>query len=150
MIKNILLACLFLSCDLFAAAPLSMQGEEIAQHYMPHQHFVIAAVYENDTVLPKHAQLYVLDAQHCVIVARLNNESGFGGYEDIIYFHHKKIIRATKRAFASIFLDDAAQQKSKKIRYRNYLQDKTVQQGLIADFQLYQKQMSAQSLAMCR
>ena len=59
------------------------------------------------------------------------------------------MLRSSKQSFFSIFLDDDAKIKSKKIEYSDYLNGKEVQQGLKEDFILYRKKMNKNTLNQC-
>lgn len=124
-------------------------GEEIAKTYKLLQSITIPAIYENRVVLTKYANFYKADGGECIIVSRLDNESNFGGYEDVIYFKKRIMLRSSKQSFFSIFLDDDAKIKSKKIEYSDYLNGKEVQQGLKEDFILYRKKMNKNTLNQC-
>ena len=124
-------------------------GEEIAKTYKLLQSITIPAIYENGVVLTKYANFYKADGGECIIVSRLDNESNFGGYEDVIYFKKRIMLRSSKQSFFSIFLDDDAKIKSKKIKYSDYLNGKDVQQGLKEDFILYRKKMNKNTLNQC-
>ncbi|WP_335954738.1 hypothetical protein [Acinetobacter guillouiae] len=124
-------------------------GEEIAKTYKLLQSITIPAIYENRVVLTKYANFYKADGGECIIVSRLDNESNFGGYEDVIYFKKRIMLRSSKQSFFSIFLDDDAKIKSKKIKYSDYLNGKEVQQGLKEDFILYRKKMNKNTLNQC-
>ncbi|MFW1642477.1 hypothetical protein [Acinetobacter guillouiae] len=124
-------------------------GEEIAKTYKLLQSITIPAIYENRVVLTKYANFYKTDGGECIIVSRLDNESNFGGYEDVIYFKKRIMLRSSKQSFFSIFLDDDAKIKSKKIKYSDYLNGKEVQQGLKEDFILYRKKMNKNTLNQC-
>ncbi|WP_227515170.1 hypothetical protein [Acinetobacter sp. Root1280] len=100
-------------------------------------------------VLTKYANFYKADGGECIIVSRLDNESNFGGYEDVIYFKKRIMLRSSKQSFFSIFLDDDAKIKSKKIEYSDYLNGKEVQQGLKEDFILYREKMNKNTLNQC-
>lgn len=124
-------------------------GDELAKNYKLLQSMTIPAIYEDGMELPKYANLYKVDNKQCVIVSRLDNESRFGGYEDVIYFKNKIMLRSSKQSFFSIFLDEDATIKSKKVKYSDYLNGKDVQQGLKEDFILYRKKMSKKTLSNC-
>ena len=124
-------------------------GEEIAKTYKLLQSITIPAIYENRVVLTKYANFYKADGGECIIVSRLDNESNFGGYEDVIYFKKRIMLRSSKQSFFSIFLDYDAKIKSKKIKYSDYLNGKEVQQGLKEDFILYRKKMNKNTLNQC-
>ena len=84
-----------------------------------------------------------------MIVSRLDNESNFGGYESIVYFKNGTMLRSSQQEFASIFLDDEAKVKSKKVKYRNYLNGKDIQQELKKDFIEYRKKFNKNTLNKC-
>lgn len=104
------------------------------------QSLSIPAEYDNGMVLTMSAHIYKIDATQCVIVSRLDNESNFGGYESIVYFKNGTMLRSSQQEFASIFLDDEAKVKS-KVKYRNYLNGKDIQQELKKDFIEYRKSL---------
>lgn len=146
---RLLIIMSFAVCTNTEAKPKLYSGEEIAKNYKLLQSMTIPAIYEDGMELPKYANLYKVDNKQCVIVSRLDNESRFGGYEDVIYFKNKIMLRSSKQSFFSIFLDEDATIKSKKIKYSDYLNGKDVQQGLKEDFILYRKKMSKKTLSNC-
>ena len=139
---------LILSTNIEAKEKL-LTGEEIAKSYKPLQSLSIPAEYDNGMVLTMSAQIYKIDATQCVIVSRLDNESNFGGYESIVYFKNGTMLRSSQQEFASIFLDDEAKVKSKKVKYRNYLNGKDIQQELKKDFIEYRKKFNKNTLNKC-
>ncbi|CAP02955.1 hypothetical protein; putative signal peptide (plasmid) [Acinetobacter baumannii SDF] len=138
---------LILSTNIEAKEKL-ITGEKIASSYKLLQSMTIPAIYENGMVLTKYANLYKMDNQ-CVIVSKLDNESNFGGYEDIIYFKNGIMLRSSKQSFFSIFLDDEAKIKSKEIKYGDFLNGKEVQKGLKEDFIQYRKKFNKYTLSKC-
>ena len=126
-----------------------LTGEEIASSYKLLQSLNIPTEYDNGMVLTMYAHIYKIDATQCVIVSRLDNESNFGGYESIAYFKKGKMLRSSQQEFASIFLDDGAKVKSKKVKYRNYLNGKDIQQELKEDFIQYRKKFNKNTLSNC-
>ena len=126
-----------------------LTGEEIASSYKLLQSLNIPTEYDNGMVLTMYAHIYKIDATQCVIVSRLDNESNFGGYESIAKFKKGKMLRSSQQEFASIFLDDGAKVKSKKVKYRNYLNGKDIQQELKEDFIQYRKKFNKNTLSNC-
>lgn len=124
-------------------------GEEIKNNYKILDSMNISAKYENGMILIKYADIYKINGKQCVIVSRLNNESNFGGYEDIIYFKNRVMLKSLKRSFYSIFLDEDAKIKSDQIKYGNNLNGKEVQIGLKEDFIEYRKKFNKKTLAAC-
>lgn len=124
-------------------------GEEIKNNYKVLGSINISAKYENGMILIKYADIYKINGEQCVIVSRLNNESNFGGYEDIIYFKNRVMLKSSKRSFYSIFLDEDAKIKSDQIKYGDYLNGKDVQIGLKEDFIEYRKKFNKKTLAAC-
>ena len=59
------------------------------------------------------------------------------------------MLRSSQQEFASIFLDDEAKVKSKKVKYRNYLNGKDIQQELKKDFIEYRKKFNKNTLNKC-
>ena len=139
---------LILSTNIEAKEKL-LTGEEIAKSYKPLQSLSIPAEYDNGMVLTMSAHIDKIDATQCVIVSRLDNESNFGGYESIVYFKNGTMLRSSQQEFASIFLDDEAKVKSKKVKYRNYLNGKDIQQELKKDFIEYRKKFNKNTLNKC-
>mgnify|MGYP000845441117 FL=1 len=139
---------LILSTNIEAKEKL-LTGEEIAKSYKPLQSLSIPAEYDNGMVLTMSAHIYKIDATQCVIVSRLDNESNFGGYESIVYFKNGTMLRSSQQEFASIFLDDEAKVKSKKVKYRNYLNGKEIQEELKKDFIEYRKKFNKNTLNKC-
>jgi hypothetical protein len=148
MILRIFIACIFLISTNIEAKVRSFTGVEIKKSYKLLQAMTIPAIYENGMVLTKYASVYKVDDQ-CVIVSRLDNESNFGGYEDVIYFKRGIMLRSSKQSFFSIFLDDDAKIKSKSIKYGDFLNGKEVQQGLKEDFIQYRKKFNKNTLSKC-
>ena len=148
MILRIFIACIFLISTNIEAKVRSFTGVEIKKSYKLLQAMTIPAIYENGMVLTKYASVYKVDDQ-CVIVSRLDNESNFGGYEDVIYFKRGIMLRSSKQSFFSIFLDEDAKIKSKSIKYGDFLNGKEVQQGLKEDFIQYRKKFNKNTLSKC-
>ncbi len=149
MILRIFIVCILLISTNIEAKVRSFTGVEIKKNYKLLQAMTIPAIYENGMVLTKYASVYKVDDQ-CVIVSRLDNESNFGGYEDVIYFKRGIMLRSSKQSFFSIFLDEDAKIKSKSIKYSDFLNGKEVQQGLKEDFIQYRKKFNKNTLNKCR
>lgn len=152
--KSIIFLTLLVVGNIYANTNIGVKqqlptGDELAKNYKLLQSMTIPAIYEDGMALTKYANLYKIYEKHCVIVSRLDNESSFGGYEDVIYFKNKIMLRSSKQSFFSIFLDEDATIKSKKVKYSDYLNGKDVQQGLKEDFILYRKKMSKKTLSNC-
>jgi len=148
MILRIFIACILLISTNIEAKVRSFTGLEIKQNYKLLQVMTIPAIYENGMILTKYASVYKVDDQ-CVIVSKLDNESNFGGYEDVIYFKRGIMLRSSKQSFFSIFLDEDAKIKSKSIKYSDFLNGKEVQQGLKEDFIQYRKKFNKNTLNKC-
>lgn len=127
----------------------SITGEEIKDKFNQLQSISIPYEYENGVVLEKNAKIYQLKNGECAIVAILNNESNFGGYEDIIYFSNKSFKLGYTRSFFSIFLDHEATKKSDKVKYDEFITDNDTQKELQGDFMSYLKQMNKNTLNKC-
>ena len=69
----------------------SYTGNQINNKFSSLQSLSIPYEYENGMILEKNAKVYKFKKNECVIVSILNNESNFGGYEDIIYFSNQKM-----------------------------------------------------------
>lgn len=124
-------------------------GVEINSKFNKLQHIIIPYEYEDGRISDKNATIYQMKNRECAIVAILNNESSFGGYEDVIYFSNKKIKSAYTRSFFSTFIDKAAMKKAKKIRYDEFMKDSDTQDELSSDFKNYLKQMNKNTLNKC-
>ena len=124
-------------------------GVEINSKFNKLQHIIIPYEYEDGRISDKNATIYQMKNRECAIVAILNNESNFGGYEDVIYFSNKKIKSAYTRSFFSTFIDKAAMKKAKKIRYDEFMKDSDTQDELSSDFKNYLKQMNKNTLNKC-
>lgn len=148
MLLRIFIAFVFLISTNIEAKAKLFTGVEIKKSYKLLQSMTIPAIYENGMVLTKYANVYKIDNQ-CVIVSKLDNESNFGGYEDIIYFKKGIMLRSSKQSFFSIFLDDDAKIKSKLVKYGDFLNGKEVQQGLKEDFIQYRKKFNKSTLSKC-
>lgn len=146
--KILVLLFFFFSLRVEAQVKL-LTGDEITKNFKLLQSLSIPAEYDNGMVLTMSAHIYKIDATQCVIVSRLDNESNFGGYESIVYFKNGTMLRSSQQEFASIFLDDEAKVKSKKVKYRNYLNGKDIQQELKKDFIEYRKKFNKNTLNQC-
>jgi len=124
-------------------------GSQISSKFHSLQSIIIPYEYENGMILDKNAKVYKINKKECVIVAILNNESHFGGYEDLIYFSNKKMQSGYTRNFFSVFLDKDAEKKSKKIKYGEFMNDLDTQNELYNDFNNYLKQMNKKTLKEC-
>lgn len=148
MILKVFVALVFFITTSIEAKEKLLTGEEIASSYKLLQSMTIPAVYDNGMVLTRYAGIYKINNQ-CAIVSRLDNESNFGGYEDVIYFKKGIMLRSSTQSFFSIFLDDDAKIKSKSIKYSDFLNGKEVQQGLKEDFIQYRKKFNKNTLKEC-
>lgn len=149
MVLKFFIALAFIIGTNIEAKERLFTGVEIKNKYKLLQSMTIPAIYDNGMVLTKYASVYKIDNQ-CIIVSRLDNESNFGGYEDIIYFKRNIMLRSSKQSFFSIFLDDEAKIKSKSIKYGDFLNGKEVQQGLKEDFIQYRKKFNKNTLRECK
>jgi hypothetical protein len=77
----------------------SYTGNQINNKFSSLQSLSIPYEYENGMILEKNAKVYKFKKNECVIVSILNNESNFGGYEDIIYFSNQKMKSGYTRSF---------------------------------------------------
>ncbi|WP_445116373.1 hypothetical protein [Acinetobacter sp. WZC-1] len=148
MFLRVLTIFLFVVSTNIEAKEKLYSGVEIKKNYKLLQSMEIPAIYDNGMVLNKYARVYKMNNQ-CVVVSRLDNESNFGGYEDIIYFKKGTMLRNSKQSFFSIFLDDDAKIKSKEIKYGDFLNGRDVQQGLKEDFIQYRKKFNKNTLNKC-
>lgn len=82
-------------------------------------------------------------------MAILNNESNFGGYEDVIYFKKNQMKSGYTRTFFSIFLDKEAIKKSKRVKYDELINDSETKNELYNDFKIYLKKMNKNTLNQC-
>lgn len=149
MVLKFFIALAFIISTNIEAKERLFTGVEIKNKYKLLQSMTIPAIYDNGMVLTKYASIYKIDNQ-CIIVSRLDSESNFGGYEDIIYFKRGIMLRSSKQSFFSIFLDDEAKIKSKSIKYGDFLNGKEVQQGLKEDFIQYRKKFNKNTLRECK
>ncbi|OBY73994.1 MULTISPECIES: hypothetical protein [Acinetobacter] len=124
-------------------------GSQITSKFNKLQSIVIPYEYENGVLSDKHATIYKMKNGECAIVAILNNESNFGGYEDVIYFSNKKMKSGYTRSFFSIFLDKEATKKSKNIKYDEFINDSDTQNELRTDLNNYLKKMNKSTLDKC-
>ena len=124
-------------------------GAEIINKFSKIQSITIPYEYEDGRISDKNATIYKMKNRECVIVAVLNNESNFGGYEDVIYFSNKKMQSGYTRSFFSIFIDKEATKKSKKINYDEFMNDFDTQSELRTDFIKYLKKMNKNTLSKC-
>ncbi|WP_445116372.1 hypothetical protein [Acinetobacter sp. WZC-1] len=124
-------------------------GVEISNKFNRLQSIIIPYEYEDGRISDKNATIYKMKNRECAIVAILNNESNFGGYEDVIYFSNKKMKSGYTRSFFSTFIDKDAMKKAKKIRYDEFMNDSDSQNELRIDFKNYLKQMNKNTLKSC-
>lgn len=124
-------------------------GVEISNKFNGLQSIIIPYEYEDGRISDKNATIYKMKNRECAIVAILNNESNFGGYEDVIYFSNKKMQLGYTRSFFSIFIDKEAKIKSKKINYDEFMNDFDTQSELRTDFIKYLKKMNKNTLNKC-
>ena len=127
----------------------SYTGEEINNKFKNLQTVKIPYEYEDRRILDKNAKIYKIKKNECVIVATLNNESNFGGYEDVIYFKKNQMKSGYTRTFFSIFLDKEAIKKSKRVKYDELINDSETKNELYNDFKIYLKKMNKNTLNQC-
>ena len=120
---------------------------EISNKFNELQSIIIPYEYEDGRISDKNAIIYKMKNNECAIVAVLNNESNFGGYEDVIYFSNKKMQSGYTRSFFYIFIDKEATKKSKKINYDEFMNDFDTQSELRTDFIKYLKKMNKNTLS---
>jgi hypothetical protein len=124
-------------------------GTQINSKFNKLQSIIIPYEYENGMLSDKHATIYKMKNGECAIVAILNNESNFGGYEDVIYFSNKKMKSGYTRSFFSTFIDKEATKKAKKIKYDEFINDIDTQNELRTDFRSYLKKFNKNTFSKC-
>ncbi|MGE4316052.1 hypothetical protein [Acinetobacter sp.] len=148
-IKYILVCFSLVGCMSNQVMAYSYTGEEINNKFKNLQVITIPFEYEDGRISDKNANIYKIKKNECVIVAILNNESNFGGYEDVIYFKKNKMHSGYTRTFFSIFLDKEATKKSTKVKYDELLDDSETKNELHDDFEKYLKKMNKNTRAQC-
>lgn len=149
LIKYILVCFSLLGCMSNQVMAYSYIGEEINNNFKNLQAITIPFEYEDGRISDKNANIYKIKKNECVIVAILNNESNFGGYEDVIYFKKNTMNSGYTRTFFSIFLDKEATKKSTKVKYDELLDDSETKNELHDDFEKYLKKMNKNTFAQC-
>lgn len=149
LIKYILVYFSLVGCMSNQVMAYSYTGEEINNKFKKLQVITIPFEYEDGRISDKNVNIYKIKNNECVIVAILNNESNFGGYEDVIFFKKNKIYLGYTRTFFSIFLDKEATKKSTKVKYDELLDDSETENELQNDFKKYLKKMNKNTRAQC-
>lgn len=149
LISYIILGIPILSCTTTHVIAHSYTGNEINSRFKILQSVTTSYEYEDGRTLDKNANIYKIRKNECAIVAILNNESNFSGYEDIIYFSSGKMKYGYTRSFFSIFIDKNEINKSKKFKYDEFINDLDNHRELQNDFKNYKKLFNRKTLSEC-
>lgn len=99
-------------------------------------------------ILNQNIEVFELNNGECLSLVTLYNESGFGGYEDLLIFKNNQILAALERNL--IFSIENGPVTKNNIKYNNIIDDsKETQLNLKKDFKRYRKKFNSKVKSIC-
>ncbi|MFW1800222.1 hypothetical protein ACG9YX_09330 [Acinetobacter nematophilus] len=135
---------IFSVCTVQAKTDIKYTGYEISNRYKMLQSFIADYEIENGgPILDNKVTIYKVNKNQCVIVSRVDGDSGGYGSEDILYFDGSKFLSGYSLNYSYIFLNEEGIEKSEKPNYMEIIDDndnlKILKNDFIKYFRLFNK-----------
>ena len=93
--------------------------------------------------------IYKINKNNCVIVSKVDGDSGAYGSEDILYFYNAKFLSGYSLSYSYTYLNSSGTKKSNKPSYMEIIDDSENTKVLRTDFKNYLKKMNKNTLSKC-
>ncbi|WP_445116377.1 hypothetical protein [Acinetobacter sp. WZC-1] len=125
-------------------------GEEINKKFKKIQESTLDFEAENDgAIYEDNISIYKIDKKLCVIISKIDGDSGVYGTERILYFNNLKYRSGYLNTFAYVFLNNDESKRTNKTKYIERINDSEVQKELNKDFMNYRKFLKESTLKSC-
>ncbi|MDR6541293.1 hypothetical protein ABIC56_001514 [Acinetobacter bereziniae] len=140
----------FSVCTVQAKIDIKYTGYEIGNRYKLLQSFITDHEVENGgPILDNKVSIYKANKNKCVIVSRVDGDSGGYGSEDVLYFDGSTFLSGYSLNYSYIFLNEEGTKKSKKPNYMETIDDNNNLKILKEDFIKYFKLFNKVTLSKC-
>lgn len=140
----------FSVCTVQAKIDIKYTGYEIGNRYKLLQSFITDYEVENGgPILDNKVSIYKANKNKCVIVSRVDGDSGGYGSEDVLYFDGSMFLSGYSLNYSYIFLNEEGTKKSKKPNYMEIIDDNNNLKILKEDFIKYFKLFNKVTLSKC-
>lgn len=140
----------FSVCTVQAKYDIKYTGYEIGNRYKLLQSFITDYEVENGgPILDNKVSIYKANKNKCVIVSRVDGDSGGYGSEDVLYFDGSTFLSGYSLNYSYIFLNEDGTKKSKKPNYMEIIDDNNNLKILKEDFIKYFKLFNKVTLSKC-
>lgn len=140
----------FSVCTVQAKIDIKYTGYEIGNRYKLLQSFITDYEVENGgPILDNKVSIYKANKNKCVIVSRVDGDSGGYGSEDVLYFDGSTFLSGYSLNYSYIFLNEEGTKKSKKPNYMETIDDNNNLKILKEDFIKYFKLFNKVTLSKC-
>ncbi len=128
-----------------------VSGVEVNTGYQPLQKLndSFEATSDDGPILNQTIEVFELSNGECLSLVTLHNESGFGGYEDLLIFRGNELLTVLQRNL--IFSREDGSTTKDSIRYDDVVDDSERTQLILKeDFSRYKKQFNSKVLSTCK
>ena len=141
---------LFCSCIAQAKIQSKYTGYEINNTFKFLQNFTTDYEVENGgPVLDNKVNIYKVNRNHCVIVSKVDGDSGGYGSEDILYFYNSNFLSGYSLSYSYTYLNRNGTKKSKKPSYMEVTDDNENTKILKTDFLKYLGKLNKKTFKEC-
>ena len=145
-----LITLLFSGCIAQAKIHSKYTGYEMRNTFKSLQNFITDYEVENGgPVLDNKVSIYKINKNHCVIVSKVDGDSGGYGSEDILYFYDSKFLSGYSLSYNYTYLNSKGTKKSNKPNYMEIIQDSENTKVLKNDFIKYLRKLNEKTLNQC-
>ena len=146
----VIITLLFSSCIAQAKIQNKYTGYEINHMFKSLQNFIVDYEVENGgPVLDNKVSIYRINKNHCVIISKVDGDSGGYGSEDLLYFYNSKFLSGYSLSYSYTYLNSKGTKKSNKPSYMEIIDDSENTKVLRTDFKNYLKKMNKNTLSKC-
>ncbi|MFW2173998.1 hypothetical protein ACG95N_10820 [Acinetobacter guillouiae] len=126
-------------------------GYEINNNFKVIQNFITDyEVEDGGAVLDNKVSIYKLNENQCVIVAKVDGDSGGYGGEDILYFYDSNFLSGYSLNYSYTFLNNEGTKKLNKPNYMEVINNGENTISLRTDFIKYLKEFNKNTISKCR
>lgn len=124
-------------------------GEEFYKNFDSIQKSTLGYELDSGEIYLDDVDFYKLNKNTCVIVSKIDGDSGVFGTERILYFYNSKFKDGYIRIFSYTFLDNDESKKIHKIKYIEIIDDLETRNVLREDFNNYLEKMNEAVFKKC-
>ena len=145
-----LITLLFSCCIAQAKFQSKYTGYDMSKTFKSLQNFTTDYEVENGgPVLDNKVGIYRINKNHCVIISKVDGDSGGYGSEDLLYFYNSKFLSGYSLSYSYTYLNSKGTKKSNKPSYMEIIDDSENTKVLRTDFKNYLKKMNKNTLSKC-